>query len=133
MARQHRALAGPFRERFDVTVLCTARTSNLDRRRRRGGGTYGRDTRHHVAVSSQKYLIRPVGRTGGREHLTVVATALCALPCRPDQSRGLCAAASNQRLAVIRRLGGVRDRRVIRLYLGAHILLKSAAAAGVKE
>jgi len=133
LARQHRALAGPFRQCFDVTVLRTARTADFDRRRRRDGGTDGGDTRHHVALSSQRYLVRSLWRTDGRQHSVVVATTPCALSRGPDQSSGLRAASSNQRLAVIRRLGGVRDRPILRLYLGTGFLLRTAACAGVGE
>ncbi len=133
LARQHCPIAGAFRQRFNATVLRTTRAADFDWRRRRDGGTHGGDTRHHVAVSSQRYPVRPVRGTDGRQYPTMVATAPRALPCGPDQSRGLCAAAPNQHLAVTRRLGGVRDRPVLRLYLDNHILLRSAANASVEE
>ena len=133
LARQHCPIAGAFRQRFNATVLRTTRAAYVHWRRRRDGGTPGGDTWHHVAVSSQRYPVRSLGGADGREHSTVVATAPRALPCGSDQSRGLCAAAPNQRLAFIRCLGSVRDRPVLRIYLGAPILLRSAADAGVEE
>ena len=133
LARQHCTVFGALWERLHAPVLRPTRTPDLDWRRRSHGGAHSRDTRHHVAISSQRHPVPSVGRTDGREHPVVVATAPRALSCGSDQSSGLRAAASNQRLAVIRRLGGVRDWPFLRLYLGTHILLRSAAGAGVKE
>ena len=54
-------------------------------------------------------------------------------PVDPIKAAACGAAAPDQRLAVVRRLGGVRDGPFLRLYLGPPILLRSAASAGVKE
>ena len=52
------------------------------------------------------------------------AAAPCALSCRPDQSRSLCGCAEST-LAVVRCLGGVRDRPILRLYLSVYSIEKS--------
>lgn len=133
LARQYCTVPGAFWERFNAPVLRPTRTTHLDWRRRSHGGAYSGDTRHHLAVSSQRYLVRPVGRTDGCKHPAVVATAPRALSCGPDQSSGLCAVASYQRLATIRRLDGLRDWPVLRLYLGAHILLTTPADPSMEK
>ena len=133
LARQHCTVLSAFWERLHAPVLRPARTPDLDWGRRRDGGAHSGDTRHHVAVSSQRHPVPSVGRTDGREHPLVVATAPCALSRGSDQSSGLCAASPDQRLAVIRRVVGVRDWLVLRLHLGAHILLTRSADPCVEK
>ena len=133
LARQHCTVLSALWERLHAPVLRPTRTPHLDWSRRSHGGAHSGDTRHHVAVSSQRHPVPSVGRTDGREHPVVVATAPRALSCGSDQSSCLCAVTSNQCLAVIRRLGGVRDWPVLRLYLGAHILLTRSADPCVEK
>ena len=133
LARQHCTVFSALWERLHAPVLRPTRTPDLDWRRRSHGGAHSRDTRHHVAISSQRHPVPSVGRTDGREHPAVVATAPRALSCGSDQSSGLFAVASNQCLAAIRRVGGVRDWPVLRLHLGAHILLTRSADPSVER
>ena len=93
LARQHCTVLSALWERLHAPVLRPTRTPHLDWSRRSHGGAHSGDTQHHVAVSSQRHPVPSVGRTDGREHPVVVATAPRALSCGSDQSSGLRTAA----------------------------------------
>jgi len=80
LARYDCANIGAVWQCLNTALLRAASPADLAGCRRRDGWPYFSNSRHHVAVSAQKYAICSVGGAHGTQHRAVVATAERSMP-----------------------------------------------------